>query len=136
MSPIEALADAIMAYNEWIPKGASREIPNGSRSWRNRNPGNLRAYTASHMRDKEGYRVFASLTDGFQALIADIHLTLNTEFFMTKKLIDLLDKYFLPMHITFVCYKLTLALTRPIISEMSIINFLNHRVQSLSSSAS
>lgn len=124
MSPIEALADAIMAYHEWIPKGESREVPNGSRSWRNRNPGNLHASSPSHLRDKEGYRIFASLTDGFQALIADIHLTINIEFFMTKRLETLLDKYFLPIHFTLICYKLTLTLLRPITAEMPIKEFL------------
>lgn len=59
----EAIADAIMQYEGWKP---------GSRSNRNRNPGNLRRSDESQIVDKDGYRVFGTLADGYRALVADV----------------------------------------------------------------
>lgn len=63
MSPIEALADAIMAYEGWKP---------GSRSYRNRNPGNLRPTEETQARDEKGYRTFPNFVSGYRALEADL----------------------------------------------------------------
>jgi hypothetical protein len=60
---LEAVADAIMAFEGWHV---------GSRSYRNRNPGNLRPTSLADARDEEGYRVFPSLVTGYIALIADL----------------------------------------------------------------
>lgn len=61
---LEAIADAIMAYEGWCA---------GSRSNRNRNPGNLRPYMPEQKSDPDGYRIFASLTDGYEALIRQLY---------------------------------------------------------------
>jgi hypothetical protein len=63
MQPIEALADSIMQFEGWH---------RDSRSWRNRNPGNLRPTSDSQVRDEENYRIFDSLADGFAALLSDL----------------------------------------------------------------
>lgn len=63
MNPIEAIADAIMTFEGWNA---------GSRSNRNRNPGNLRPYKATQPRDAGGYRVFGTLAEGYEALCADL----------------------------------------------------------------
>jgi hypothetical protein len=85
---LEAMADAIMQYEGWHL---------GSRSWRNRNPGNLRDSHWGHKTDDDGYCVFGSLTDGYDALLDDLkakvkgksshHLT------PTSTLSDLFDVY-------------------------------------------
>src|SRR5580692_1641738 len=63
MQPLEALADAIMNFEGWR---------RDSRSWRNRNPGNLRPTSSSQPQDGDNYRVFDSLGDGFSALRSDL----------------------------------------------------------------
>ncbi|MGH9487149.1 MAG: hypothetical protein ACRD04_06105 [Terriglobales bacterium] len=60
---LEAIADAIMAFEGWKV---------GSRSYRNRNPGNLRAATLPHEMDAGGYCVFQSMVTGYQALLRDL----------------------------------------------------------------
>jgi hypothetical protein len=56
MFPLEAIADAIMNFEGWKP---------GTKSYTNRNPGNLR--------DANGnYRVYQSFTDGYNALVGDL----------------------------------------------------------------
>lgn len=60
---IEALADAIQHYEGWNAT---------SRSYRNRNPGNLRASHPTERVDKDGYRVFLYLEDGYAALWSDL----------------------------------------------------------------
>src|SRR5208282_5571209 len=93
MTPLEALADAIMCYEGWIPKGQTNAIPNGSRSWRNRNPGNLRPFAASQQRDESNYRIFNSLVDGFSALLADLNKKLQVDFGPKNTLLDVMNKY-------------------------------------------
>lgn len=63
MSPLEALADSIMQFEGW------RKV---SRSWRNRNPGNLRPFNQQQIQDGEGYRIFPSLAEGWRALLDDL----------------------------------------------------------------
>ena len=60
---IEALADAIMQHEGWFP---------GSRSYSNRNPGNLRWSSVPHTMDWVGFCVFDGLINGYDALIADL----------------------------------------------------------------
>lgn len=93
MDPIEALADAIMHEEGWIPPCSL--YPRGTRAWRNRNPGNLRPTAADQARDGQNYRVFISLTDGYQALRSDLSdkFTGNNEHGLgpDSRLIDLVD---------------------------------------------
>src|SRR5271167_4818842 len=66
MNAIEALADAIMTFEGWHY---------GTRSWRNRNPGNLRPVPDKipiAPVDDGGYYSFSSLAFGWSRLIADI----------------------------------------------------------------
>lgn len=86
MKPIEALADAIMQFEGWH---------RDSRSWRNRNPGNLRPINSSEPQDGQNYRIFDSLADGFNALRADLQAKFNGSHNLTKDstLLDLLNVY-------------------------------------------
>jgi len=61
---IEALADAIMAFEGWHP---------GDRPYRNRNPGDLRSSPLAIGTDPGGYAMFDSLAHGYQALLQDLH---------------------------------------------------------------
>lgn len=70
MNPYEAFADAIMEHEGWF--GPSSQHPIGSRSWRNRNPGNLRFSHEMSGSDAQGYAIFDSLITGYQALLNDI----------------------------------------------------------------
>jgi hypothetical protein len=87
MSPLEALADAIMQFEGW---------KQGSRSWQNRNPGNLRpAGGASVLTDDSNYRIFSSLSEGFAALVDDLQAKFNGSHGLTPQstLLDLLNVY-------------------------------------------
>jgi hypothetical protein len=66
LTRIEALADAISYYNQ------SHDLD--SPAYKNRNPGNLKAFSFRHIRDDDGRRVFNSLLDGYQALLFDIRI--------------------------------------------------------------
>lgn len=131
MTPLEALADAIMQFEGWVPKGQSNALPNGSRSWRNRNPGNLRPYSNTQPRDKDNYRVFSSLVDGFQALLSDLDYKINKGFAPTTTLLEVMSKY-APVgdannptqYTTFVCHRLTLYLLRPINPSTTLQDFI------------
>ena len=61
---LEAIADAITAFEGWSP---------GSRSYRNRNPGNLRDSVVVHTMDSDGYCVFETLVEGYEALLEDLY---------------------------------------------------------------
>jgi len=90
MNPIEALADAIMNFEGWKL---------GSRSWRNRNPGNLEPFKGNPTGapvDKDGYRVFDSLSDGWSALLNDLKAKLiyhSHNLTNESTLLDLLNIY-------------------------------------------
>jgi len=60
MNPLEAIADAIMEFEGWKP---------GSRSYRNRNPGNLEhgAKVGS-----KGCDVFPTFVEGYAALLREL----------------------------------------------------------------
>lgn len=59
ISPIDAMADAIMAYEGWKP---------GTRSYTNRNPGNLKQTDKVQPADTDGFRIFHDLREGYAAL--------------------------------------------------------------------
>ena len=61
---LEALADAIMAFEGWHP---------GDRPYRNRNPGDMRFSRLESGQDPGGYAVFESFTAGYTALLNDLH---------------------------------------------------------------
>lgn len=63
LSPIEAIADAIMNHEGWFA---------GSRSNRNRNPGNLRDSHLKSGMDPGGYATFETLAMGYTALVLDL----------------------------------------------------------------
>jgi hypothetical protein len=63
VSPLEAMADAIMQYEGWHV---------GSRSWRNRNPGNLRHGRRQIGTDPDGYAVYAEFIHGYLDLLEDL----------------------------------------------------------------
>lgn len=72
----------------------------GSRSWRNRNPGNLRPYATMQVRDDDDYRMFPSLAEGWQALLDDLKSKFNGSHGLTAEqlkreptLLDLLNVY-------------------------------------------
>ena len=81
MKLLEALADSIWRFEGWVPPGVDPKLPDGSRSWRNRNPGNLRPVIASGVQavpvDDRNYRVFDSLAQGWIALLNDISAKLE-----------------------------------------------------------
>lgn len=96
MDIIEALADCIMRFEGWIPPGGTN-APRGSHSWRNRNPGNLRPFSETQLRDANNYRIFASLQEGWMCLTADIIAKLNGrsghDFGSTSTLLDFFNTY-------------------------------------------
>ena len=69
VTALEALADAIQQFEGWKP---------GSVSYRNRNPGNLRARAARPCTlDERGYCVFDNFLDGYSSLISDLRFKLS-----------------------------------------------------------
>lgn len=73
MNPIEAIADAIQPYEGYSPS---------SRSYRNRNPGNLRCPPNCHgevevCHDKDFYRIFKTFIAGRQELETDLLAKFN-----------------------------------------------------------
>jgi hypothetical protein len=61
VSGLEAVADAIQQFEGWKP---------GTRSYVNRNPGNLRIIGAPA--DDKGYTVFSDLASGYAALLREL----------------------------------------------------------------
>lgn len=88
VSGLEALCDAVQHHEGWYP---------GSRSYRNRNPGNLRSSPYTATEDKDGYGVFDSLVHGYTALMYDLRakVTGHSEHGLTPNstLDDLFDVY-------------------------------------------
>jgi hypothetical protein len=125
MLPLEALADAIMQFEGWH---------RDSRSWRNRNPGNLRPVPGTDAAcDPEGYRIFASLAEGFSALTADLQAKFRGSHDLkpSSTLLDLLNVY-APAgdnnnptaYTQFVCAWTTHALQRTITPLTTLEDFL------------
>jgi hypothetical protein len=67
---LERLALAMMTYEGWTPAGPEPG-KNGSRSYRNHNPGNLRS-SPFQKTSKEGFAVFETDFEGWFALIWDL----------------------------------------------------------------
>lgn len=86
MTPLEALADAINQFEGWHK---------GSRAWRNRNPGNLRPTILAQPRDAENYRIFGSMSQGWEALCNDLSAKFDGSHGLTPNstLLDLLNVY-------------------------------------------
>lgn len=61
VSGLEAVADAIQAFEGWKP---------GTRSYENRNPGNLRL--VGRTADDKGYTIFPDLPTGYAALLREL----------------------------------------------------------------
>lgn len=66
---LEAVADAVAHYSGYLKP----ESP----LYAGRNPGGLKAFSARHAKDAEGFRTFHSVLDGMQALIFDVELKLT-----------------------------------------------------------
>lgn len=64
LSRIDALADSLMRLNGYHDPT--------SLAYKNRNPGNLRAFSPKHTKDENGYRVFKSFSSGYDNLIQDL----------------------------------------------------------------
>ena len=124
MDPVEALADCIMQFEGWSLS---------SRSWRNRNPGNLRPYNPSQQKDEGGYRVFQSLDEGWDALKLDLESKFGGSHNLTPQshMIDLFNIY-APAgdannpsaYTTFVCERVTKILGRTITPITTLEVFL------------
>jgi len=71
-SPLEALASAIQNYEGWSAPGLN--LPRGSTSFRNRNPGNLKnvGQAGAIGTDPKGFAIFSSYDAGRQALLRDL----------------------------------------------------------------
>jgi hypothetical protein len=63
MNPLEAIADAIMHFEGWVP---------GSRSYRDRNPGNLEGPSKRALGKDGVYNHYSSLIDGYQDLLDEL----------------------------------------------------------------
>lgn len=70
ISPLEYVADAIMSFEGWAA---------GTRSQRNRNPGNLREGANMVGTDGENYAVYESLIDGYDDLLHDLECKFTGE---------------------------------------------------------
>ena len=83
---IEALADAIMAFEGWHP---------GDRPYRNRNPGDLRFSPLAIDTDRGGYAVFDTFAHGYRGLLQDLQAkccgNTVTDLKPTSTLQDLVD---------------------------------------------
>lgn len=69
MKRIEALADAISAYNGYSDPT--------SLFYKLRNPGALKAFLDRHDRHESGYRFFDSHLDGYRALLHDLGVKID-----------------------------------------------------------
>jgi hypothetical protein len=117
---IEAFADAIMDFEGWHPL---------SRSYVNRNPGNLRS---GKLVDKEGYNIYSSLLDGYRALTVDLRAKFtdgkNTHGLGQKSTLLDLMKVYSPMasgnptneYTTFIANWLTKVFGRSITTESKL----------------
>src|SRR5580698_9753458 len=76
IQPLEALADCIMQFEGWKTP-SNPFFKDGSTSWRNRNPGNLRESIIAHTKDERNYCVFATLASGWNALVYDLNVKIT-----------------------------------------------------------
>lgn len=73
----EDLAGAIKIYEGWFPPGIDSRYINGSRSFRNNNPGNLKFARQAGAVDKDsgGFAIFDSYQAGWDALIRQLKMS-------------------------------------------------------------
>lgn len=71
---IQKIAEAIQVHEGWFLPGVDPRYPNGSRSFRNNNPGNLKwiGQKGSIGMDAQGFAIFPDYETGFAALKYDI----------------------------------------------------------------
>ena len=84
---IVTFADAIQAFEGWFT---------GSRSWRNKNPGNLRRSSRATGKDKDGFCIFPNVETGFNALCHQIQIACDgrsTVYKPTDTILQFLEKY-------------------------------------------
>lgn len=62
------IALAITIFEGWFP---------GSRSWTNKNPGNLRNWDPRLPKDDQGFDIFPSVGAGFRALLRQVELNID-----------------------------------------------------------
>lgn len=70
MFNLERLAMAMIEHEGWIPPSGSN-YKEGSRSFRNHNPGNLRS-SPFQFTTKDGFAVFKTDIDGWNAMLYDL----------------------------------------------------------------
>lgn len=70
MNALEAVADAIMAFEGWKP---------GSRSYRNRNPGNLEGPSRRAVGKDGLYNTYSSFVDGYLDLLDELRSKFSGE---------------------------------------------------------
>ena len=63
LDPVQIVAAGIQHVEGWFP---------GSRSFRNKNPGNIRGVGDTGQSDKDGYAVYSTYEAGFDALLNDL----------------------------------------------------------------
>lgn len=65
---LDLMCEAIKEFEGWFPPSAKH--PNGSRSWRNKNPGNLRKanWSLAIGYDKDNFAIFKTKEDGMKTL--------------------------------------------------------------------
>jgi hypothetical protein len=66
---VEAIAEAIARHSGYYDPETS--------AYYARNPGALKAFSPSHLKNEEGLRVFTSVLDGMQALIFDVEVKIT-----------------------------------------------------------
>lgn len=90
---IKDMALAIQEYEGYFPP--SPKYPNGSISWRNDNPGNLR-YSPFESFNQGGFSVFDTYEDGFNALVHQITIARDgrsSVYKPTDTLVEFFHKY-------------------------------------------
>ena len=102
-SIVNQIAAAIQDFEDFVPPGGrsrSGEIlPEGSRSWRNKNPGNLRGVTGLPGEiglDETGHIIFDTYQSGWNALTRQVRLWLtggSHVMMLTFTLYDVFQKY-------------------------------------------
>jgi len=82
------VAQAIKQFEGWNPT---------NKSWRNKNPGNLRSSAFAETKDEDGYAVFATYEQGMYALCQDLLLKsggkTSTKLTSTSTLLELMEVY-------------------------------------------
>ena len=73
------MATAIKSYEGYFAPGENVRYPNGTRSWRTKNPGNLK-YAGQYgtiTMDQNGFAIFNSYEAGWRALISQLTIAAN-----------------------------------------------------------